>query len=97
MLHGMSSVIERRIVFYSGRVHGVGFRYTARQIAQQHAVTGWVRNLPDRRVQLVVEGEPWELDRFLAALAERMCDCIHSAQVSREPATGEWSAFEIRA
>jgi acylphosphatase len=87
---------ERRIVFYSGRVQGVGFRYTTRQIAQQHTVTGWVRNLPDRRVQLVVEGEPPELDRLLAAIAERMTDYIHAAQVNREPATGEFSAFEIR-
>ncbi len=97
MLHGMSSAFERRIVFYSGRVQGVGFRYTTRQIAQQHAVTGWVRNLPDRRVQLVVEGEPAKLDRLLAAIADRMSDYIHSAQVSREPAIGEFLAFEIRA
>lgn len=87
---------ERRIVFYSGRVQGVGFRYTARQIAQQFAATGWVRNLPDRRVQLVAEGEPAELDRFLAAISERMSDYIHSVQVSHEPATGEYSAFEIQ-
>ena len=87
---------ERRIVLYSGRVQGVGFRYTTQRIAQQFAVTGWVRNLPDRRVQLVAEGEPAELDRFLAAIADRMSDNIHSAQTSREPATGEFSAFEIR-
>jgi acylphosphatase len=87
---------ERRIVFYSGRVQGVGFRYTALQIAQQNDVNGWVRNLPDRRVQLVVEGAPAQVDRFLAAIAERMSDYIHSAQTSREPATGEFAAFEIR-
>jgi acylphosphatase len=86
---------ERRIVLYSGRVQGVGFRYTTRQVAQQYAVTGWVRNLPDRRVQLVVEGMPAELDRFLAAIADALADYIHDARASIEPATGEFASFEI--
>jgi acylphosphatase len=89
------SSMQRRTVFYSGRVQGVGFRYTTRQIAQRHAVTGLVRNLPDRRVELVAEGTPEELDRFLAAIAAQMADNIHAAQVRVEPATGEFASFEI--
>jgi acylphosphatase len=52
----MSAALERRTVFYSGLVQGVGFRYTTQRIAQQHAFAGFVRNLPDGRVQLVAEG-----------------------------------------
>ena len=51
---------ERRVVHYSGRVQGVGFRYTVRTLATRFAVTGFVRNLADGRVQLVVEGGPGE-------------------------------------
>ena len=86
----------RRSVYYSGRVQGVGFRYTARKIAQNYAVSGFVRNLPDRRVELVVEGEAEEIQRFLIDLAETMRDNIHDAQTTQATPTGEFSGFEIR-
>ncbi|MCI0357151.1 MAG: acylphosphatase [Planctomycetaceae bacterium] len=92
----MSSTSEvRREVHYSGRVQGVGFRWTARHVAQSYAVTGFVKNLADRRVFLVAEGEPAELDRFLADLAEKMGANIRDAAVVSLPATGEYSSFEI--
>ena len=50
-------------VFYEGRVQGVGFRYSVRQIAKGFNVTGWVRNLPDGRVELQVSGEDEEAER----------------------------------
>jgi acylphosphatase len=58
-------------------------------------VTGFVRNLDDGRVQLVAEGQPEELDRFLAAIAERLGDYIRQAVVAKSPATGERASFEI--
>src|SRR4029079_16800556 len=64
--------LERRQVYYSGRVQGVGFRYTARQIAGRFAVTGFVENLGDGRVHLIVEGETREIDRFLAELSSAL-------------------------
>ena len=48
----------RRHCYFSGRVQGVGFRYTSRNIAINYDVTGFVRNLPDGRVELVAEGPP---------------------------------------
>jgi len=44
-------------VFISGRVQGVFFRSVARREAQKRNVTGWVRNLPDGRVEAYFEGE----------------------------------------
>ncbi len=85
----------RREVFYSGRVQGVGFRWTVRHIAQSHAVTGFVKNLEDGRVQLVAEGAPAELDRLLAAIRERMGENIRDFSVVVGPATGEFREFEI--
>ena len=61
---------QRVQVFYSGRVQGVGFRYTVRSITPGFEVTGTVRNLPDGRVELIVEGERSELAAFRQAIRE---------------------------
>lgn len=58
----------RHQVFYSGRVQGVGFRYTVKQIASGYEVIGWVRNLGDGRVEVQAEGENQEVDAFLSAV-----------------------------
>jgi acylphosphatase len=57
-------------VFYEGRVQGVGFRYTARRVAAGFDVAGYVRNLPDGRVELVASGDGGEVDGFLDALRD---------------------------
>ncbi len=59
-----------RHVFYEGRVHGVGFRFTCKQIARGYEVVGWVRNLPDGRVELQCSGEADEVEGFLGAIME---------------------------
>ena len=86
---------QRRRVIYAGRVQGVGFRFTVQRIAQGFAVTGFVRNLRDRKVELIAEGTPTELDRFLAEIAQVMADNIHHQSVQPGPATGEYLSFEI--
>ncbi len=57
-------------VYYSGRVQGVGFRYSVKRIAAGYEVVGWVRNLPDGRVELQADGEPVEVEAFLAEIAK---------------------------
>ncbi len=57
---------ERMRVIVTGRVQGVGFRYYTEERAVRFDVTGFVRNLPDRTVEIEVEGEPGEIARFLA-------------------------------
>jgi Acylphosphatases len=57
-------------VFYEGHVQGVGFRFTVRHIAKGFDVTGWVRNLPDGRVELQVTGDEEELRAFLDQVAQ---------------------------
>ena len=83
-------------VHYEGEVQGVGFRYTARHVAQRFAVTGFVRNLPDGRVQLLVEGAPEDVERFLEEVASAMAGNITDATVAEMSPTGECTAFEIR-
>lgn len=87
---------ERREVTYRGHVQGVGFRYTACQLARGYQVAGFVENLPDGRVRLVAEGEAAELARFLAAIDDRLGNHVREAAVSLSPASGEFDGFEIR-
>jgi acylphosphatase len=75
---------ERRRVRYAGRVQGVGFRFTARRLAQGFAVTGYVRNEPDGRVEVVAEGEPETIDAFLHEIQRELGDKIRSATTATE-------------
>lgn len=81
-------MIVCRHVYYAGDVQGVGFRYTALSLAQRHAVAGTVRNLADGRVELVAEGEPGEVDRFLDAVRRHMTAYIADAEVHDEKPRG---------
>jgi len=87
---------ERQEVYFSGRVQGVGFRFTAREIAEGFAVAGYVENLPDGRVHLVAEGPPAEVSRLIQAIEKRMSRNIRNKQADRSPASGEFDGFEIR-
>jgi acylphosphatase len=84
-----------RLVHYSGRVQGVGFRATAQALARRFAVTGWVRNLPDGRVRLLAEGPPGEVERYLAAVREQFDGCIDGEHQERPEPTGRYRSFEI--
>jgi acylphosphatase len=68
-------------VIYSGQVQGVGFRATARYLADGFAVSGTVRNRADGSVELVVQGEPDQVDRLLTAIALRMRPYVARRQV----------------
>lgn len=59
-----------RKIFFEGKVQGVGFRWTVRDLASGFDVVGSVGNLPDGRVELSLQGEALEIDAFLAAIRE---------------------------
>ena len=59
---------SRRMI-YTGRVQGVGFRYSVKQIAAGFDVTGWVRNLPDGTVEMLAVGMVDEVEAFVDAVA----------------------------
>ena len=88
---------ERRRVTYSGRVQGVGFRFTCERLAVGVDVSGYVRNERDGTVLLVAEGESEVLDRFLAAIQTAMGRNIHSVYVEVEERSDPFlPGFEIR-
>ncbi len=85
-----------RQVHFSGIVQGVGFRYTARRLAERFDVAGYVKNLPDGRVELVVEGPPDQIDAFLQAISEQMGHYIRRIDQQVSSPTGRFTGFEIR-
>ena len=88
--------MERVTVLYSGRVHGVGFRVTARHLACGYDVTGTVRNLPDGRVELIAEGARDELKSFLVGIAEsELSGFIAKQHETWQPAQGNLRGFAI--
>lgn len=87
---------QQREVLYAGTVQGVGFRFTVRSVATGFDVTGFVRNLSDGRVQLVVEGMSDEVAAFLDAIKGEMAHYIRDVQEVVRPATGRFQSFQIR-
>jgi len=86
---------QRLHAYLSGRVQGVGMRFTVQHIARQQELTGWVRNLPDGRVELMAEGPTAALSSFLAELRKSMGHLIRDVLEHYRPATGEWERYDI--
>jgi acylphosphatase len=83
-------------VYYSGRVQGVGFRYTAIHLAQELEITGWVKNLSDGRVEILAEGQEDVLESFLDKIKSSFSSHIREVLLDWKPATGEFSDFTIK-
>ena len=87
--------MKRLHVFYSGRVHGVGFRYTAQDLAVKYAIMGWVKNTPDGRVELVAEGNEKNVNQFIASIESTLSAYITNKTFYDEPPSGEEKSFRI--
>jgi acylphosphatase len=77
--------LERRRIMFSGRVQGVGFRATTSWLARGFEVSGYVRNLPDGRVEVVAEGDGPEIDRFVEAIRSDLGGFIRDVDSSPLP------------
>jgi acylphosphatase len=75
----------------------VGFRFTSQHLARGFNVAGYVRNLPDGRVELVAEGDPVEIDGFLVAVQDALGRYIRDVTVERRPPSATpFAGFTIR-
>jgi acylphosphatase len=84
-------------VFYEGHVQGVGFRWAVRDVAKGFDVTGWVRNLPDGRVELLVTAEENEVRAFLDRVAQgELHALIHKQTENKLNNPVSARGFEIR-
>jgi acylphosphatase len=93
----MPTTNRRRLnIFYSGRVQGVGFRYTVKTVAAGFDISGLIRNLPDGRVELVAEGTSEELAAFRGAIKDAgLAGFIRDEQVTWTDANNDFRGFEI--
>ncbi|MDY7042619.1 acylphosphatase [Virgibacillus sp. M23] len=76
-------MILRTHAIISGRVQGVGFRYTAKQKADELGVTGWIRNNEDGTVELDAEGNMDQVDQFIQALKNGLTPVIRVEQIDQ--------------
>jgi acylphosphatase len=87
---------QRMHIYYSGRVQGVGFRYTVKAVATGFEVSGTVRNLPDGRVELAAEGAREELEAFRKAIQDsEVGGFVRQEAVAWGEAKNEFRGFEI--
>ena len=86
-----------KLVHYSGQVQGVGFRMTAVRLSRRYpGVRGWVRNLPDGRVELFADGSASAVDSFLGDVRERMADYITEEETTEQEADASLTGFDVR-
>lgn len=86
----------RNRVYISGLVQGVFFRHHTNKMAQKFGVVGWVRNLPDSRVEVLVEGEPERVSNLINWLRKGPpMGKVNDIQIISEEPTGEFNDFEI--
>jgi acylphosphatase len=83
-------------VFAGGRVQGVAYRFFAEKYAGRMGISGWARNLPDGRVEVLAEGSGGNIEVFLELLREgpRLAR-VDSFDIRREASTGEFRDFQV--
>ncbi len=86
----------RAILFFSGRVQGVGFRFTTNEIAERFSVKGTVENCVDGRVKIVVEAESKEIDCFIEAVRTSMSGRIKQMERYESEPSHEFENFSVR-
>ena len=79
----------RRHIYFSGRVQGVGFRYSAVYLARPLGLTGWVKNLWDGRVEMEVQGPPEAIEELLSELRHQRFIVIESVEIQDLPVIEE--------
>lgn len=88
--------LHHEIVFFTGHVQGVGFRYAVLQVAKEFEVSGYVSNLADGRVQLEAEGRPTVVTEFIAAVQEKMHGYIRKLERTSGQRPAQFRGFTIK-
>ena len=92
-----NTIANKRIhIYYTGSVQGIGFRYTAERVALSLGLTGWAKNLPDGRVEVLCEGKEADIEIFLRKIDDTFKGYVRDIDVEWSKATGEFSGFDIR-
>lgn len=82
-------------IYFSGRVQGVGFRYTASHLASMLSLTGWVKNLPDDRVEMEVQGPSGMLRELIGRLKSQPYIQIEDMEITEMDLDPFERTFEV--
>jgi len=88
------SQIAKHIIFV-GRVQGVGFRFTAYDIANRHQLTGFVRNVPDGTVEMLVQGHPQDIDDCVEDIKNDFAGYIRETRIDEVSPNPKYIDFRI--
>jgi acylphosphatase len=86
--------IAKHIIF-SGQVQGVGFRFTAFNMANRHQLTGFVRNLPDGTVEMLIQGTSGAIDDCIRDIKEYFSGYIRETKIKEIHSNSQYKDFEI--
>ena len=89
--------MRRCRIFVSGYVQGVGFRSFTKKRADEIGLSGSVRNIPDKRVEIIVEGDESKINQFLERIKEGSWGSrVEKTELRWEKPTTEFRDFEIK-
>ena len=86
---------QRWHIYFYGRVQGVGFRYTCKATASKYDVTGWVKNLNNGSVEMIVEGEAAELRCYVDEVCSSTHGRVDDKKVTKSVAAGTFTSMKI--
>ena len=92
----MADTVYHATNYYTGRVQGVGFRASTRQIACEFEVSGYVKNLADGRVMVEAEGDKTEVEAFFDEVADRLSVFIRKVEASAREQNRQFKGFHIQ-
>jgi len=87
-------MVAKHIIF-TGRVQGVGFRFTAYHIAHRHQLTGFVRNVPDGTVEMLAQGRPEDIDACIKDLEDAFPGYIRETNIEETTFEPKYTEFRI--
>ena len=87
-------MVAKHIIF-TGRVQGVGFRFTAYNVAHRHQLTGFVRNLFDGTVEMLAQGRPEDVDDCIRDIKESLAGYIREARIEEATFNPQYTDFKI--
>jgi acylphosphatase len=87
-------MVARHVIFI-GRVQGVGFRFTAHRMAHRHQLTGFVHNLPDGTVEMLVQGLAQDMDDCIRDIKDYFGDYLRETEIQEIPPDPKYKDFRI--
>ncbi|MHC4430358.1 MAG: acylphosphatase [Planctomycetota bacterium] len=87
-------MVAKHIIF-SGRVQGVGFRYTAHRMAGRHQLTGYVRNLPNGTVEMLAQGPAHDIDDCIRDIQDSLAGHVRETRSVEVPPDPTYTDFRI--